>query len=506
MDQPKEPIIPVEEQFKIMADSAPVLIWISGTDKLCYFFNAGWLRFTGRTLEQEYGNGWVEGVHPDDLNHCLEIYISNFDARKEFKMEYRLKRHDGVYRWLVDSGVPRYAPNGDFAGFIGSCMDIDEMLESERGKQDTINKELLHKQFLNEQLEAKVNARVSELSESEKRFRALVTATSDVIYSLSADWSVMRQLDGRGFLKDTHEPITGWRSRNVHPDDLEKVNAAIDAAIRSKSIFQLEHLVWRADGSPGWTFSRAVPILDDKGEIIEWFGMASDITEQKTNEIRKNGFIGMVSHELKTPLTSLNVILQMLQGKSVKAGDVFMVNAMEQSVKQVKKMTAMINGFLNVSRLESGKINIDKQRFDMAELVKESEAETILMHGLHTFIFHPVERTIVNADKDKIGQVINNLISNAVKYSNAGSTIQVSCLTEGGHAHFSVSDEGIGIDRKHLDQLFNKYYRVENNNHIAGFGIGLYLSAEIIQRHDGKIRVESELGRGSTFYFSLPIS
>jgi PAS domain S-box-containing protein len=122
------------------------------------------------------------------------------------------------------------------------------------------------------------------IAASEQRLRALVTATSDVIYSLSADWRVMRQLDGRGFLKDTYEPITNWQSRNVYTDDLGVVNAAIEEAIKNKKMFELEHRVWRADGTPGWTFSRAVPILNDKGDIIEWFGVASDITERKQAE------------------------------------------------------------------------------------------------------------------------------------------------------------------------------------------------------------------------------
>lgn len=116
------------------------------------------------------------------------------------------------------------------------------------------------------------------ITASEQRLRALVTATSDVVYSLSADWEVMRPLDGRGFLTDTHQPITGWRNQNVHPDDLVMVNAAIADAIGQKKIFELEHRVLRANGSPGWAFSRAVPILDAEGEILEWFGTASDIT------------------------------------------------------------------------------------------------------------------------------------------------------------------------------------------------------------------------------------
>jgi PAS domain S-box-containing protein len=116
-----------EERFRNMADTAPVMIWASGPDKLCSFFNRGWLEFTGRTMEQEMGNGWAEGVHPDDFDRCLAIYSSSFDARRRFRMEYRLRRADGAYRWVLDDGAPRFAPNDTFAGYIGSCIDITEL-------------------------------------------------------------------------------------------------------------------------------------------------------------------------------------------------------------------------------------------------------------------------------------------------------------------------------------------------------------------------------------------
>lgn len=116
-----------ESRFKVMADGAPVMIWMSGLDKLCFYFNQVWTDFTGRALEQELGNGWVERVHPEDYEHCLDIYVSSFDQRKAFTMEYRLRRFDGEFRWFVDNGIPRYSVQGEFIGYIGSCVDITEL-------------------------------------------------------------------------------------------------------------------------------------------------------------------------------------------------------------------------------------------------------------------------------------------------------------------------------------------------------------------------------------------
>jgi diguanylate cyclase (GGDEF)-like protein/PAS domain S-box-containing protein len=120
-----------EELFRLTADSAPVLIWMSGPDKLCTYFNRPWLDFTGRTREQEMGNGWAEGVHDDDLSRCWNTYVKAFDGRRDFEMEYRLRRHDGEFRWILDRGVPRFSPAGDFLGYIGSCVDITDRKQIE---------------------------------------------------------------------------------------------------------------------------------------------------------------------------------------------------------------------------------------------------------------------------------------------------------------------------------------------------------------------------------------
>ena len=215
----------------------------------------------------------------------------------------------------------------------------------------------------------------------------------------------------------------------------------------------------------------------------------------------------MVSHELKTPITSLQGYLQILDKNAQKADDTFTAGVLERGLRQINKMTSMINGFLNMSRLESGKIHIDKQLFDLAELVKEVEEESLASVTSHKIVFAPVEPTPVIADRDKIGQVIINLINNAVKYSPSDSVIYVACVTVNNLAMLSVQDEGIGIAKDDIDRLFDRYYRVESKytKSISGFGIGLYFCKEIIDRHEGSIAVKSEVGNGSTFYFTIPV-
>lgn len=236
-------------------------------------------------------------------------------------------------------------------------------------------------------------------------------------------------------------------------------------------------------------------------------GVLHEITEKKQDEIRKNDFIGMVSHELKTPLTSMKGYIQVLLVKLAKQEDNFIMGALEKANTQITKMTSMINGFLNISRLESGKIHIEPQTFDLAVLVKESEDKSLATIASHTVIFEPAETTFISADWDKIGQVIHNLISNAVKYSPLGSIINVKCFTADDTAIISVKDQGMGIKPDDISRIFDRYYRVEGGHmySISGFGIGLYLCSEIIHRHHGEIWAESEFGKGSTFSFSLPL-
>lgn len=132
------------KQYKLIVESTPNMIWRAGLDAKCDYFNRTWLKFTGRTIEQEIGNGWTEGVHPDDYNKCLQVYLESFAKREPFEMEYRLKRFDGNYRWINDRGVPIYDDEGIFTGYIGSCMDVTEKVEGQLLKEQAQKDGLCH--------------------------------------------------------------------------------------------------------------------------------------------------------------------------------------------------------------------------------------------------------------------------------------------------------------------------------------------------------------------------
>ncbi|MFP5080956.1 ATP-binding protein [Pedobacter sp. JCM 36344] len=236
-------------------------------------------------------------------------------------------------------------------------------------------------------------------------------------------------------------------------------------------------------------------------------GIVIDITKQKQNEMRRSKFIGMVSHELKTPLTALKAYVQLLSNWAKKQKDNFTIGALSKVERQVKKMLSMINGLLSLSGAEAGKIHLTKQSFSISELMDEVIEETMFLTSSHQIIRVPCEPITVNADRDKIEQVLVNLLSNAAKYSSKDLPIEIACTHINNFVEVAIKDQGMGIAADNLAQLFDPHYRVERveTEKIAGFGIGLYLCAEIVKRHNGKIWVESELGIGSIFKFTLPL-
>lgn len=354
---------------------------------------------------------------------------------------------------------------------------------------------------------------ISEIKQAEEKsakLAAIVDSSDDAIISKTLEsvitsWNTAAE---RIFGYTESEMIGETIYKIIPPDRTDEEPAILS---RLKSGERVEHFETKRLTKNGELLDISVtvsPVKDKSGHIIGLSKIARDITEKKLDENRKNDFIGMASHELKTPLTSLNAILQVAGAKLKNNTDPFLASAMQKANIQVKRMTGMINGFLNISRLEAGKIQIDKQPFELGELLQEIVEEARLVSVTHQITLDNCEAITVEADRDKISSVLANLVSNAVKYSPKGKHIRLACRVTAKKVTVSVADEGIGIKPHDLVKIFERYHRVENEHtrHISGFGIGLYLSAEIVKRHEGKVWAESEPGKGSTFYFSLPLA
>ncbi|QDL11244.1 hybrid sensor histidine kinase/response regulator [Brasilonema octagenarum UFV-E1] len=262
LSEPKKAIIALqesEERFRTMADIAPVMIWMVGTDKLCNYFNRVWLEFTGRTLEQELGYGWAELLHPDDLQLCLEIYTTAFDARRSFTMEHRFRRFDGEYRWFLNTGTPRFHSDGSFAGYIGSSIDITEQ-----------------KQML------------EALQDSEARLRLTLDAAHMVIW----DWNILTNnivydnsmLPLCGLSLGLNEHTFEAFLDAVYFEDRDRVVAAITDAIENKKEHEVEFRFVSLDRALRWIGDKGQVYYDQTGKPVRMVGVGIDITQRKEAE------------------------------------------------------------------------------------------------------------------------------------------------------------------------------------------------------------------------------
>lgn len=241
------------------------------------------------------------------------------------------------------------------------------------------------------------------------------------------------------------------------------------------------------------------------GKFIHTKCFTSDITDRINETKRTNDFVAMVSHELKTPLTTILSYIQILQSKAKKGGDDSIMNALSRTEAQAKKMVSMIKDFLSLSRIQEGKLTLNLAKFDIQDLLSEIVEDAAFLTSAHNFKLVSCEKNFVTADWEKIGYVIMNLLSNAIKYSPMGGLIIIGCRKENGKVNIFIRDEGVGISKNDQQRLFERFYRVDNekNKSVPGFGIGLYLASEILLYHNSMLKIESEENMGATFYFNL---
>ncbi len=523
VDITERKLVELERQnLSALVDASSEFISLANADHEITYANPvalkklGWKSFKNRTI--------LDFVYPGDRDFAKKALAKIMD-QGNFRQEIRYWNETTEQPfWVEWNGISIKDPvTKEFIALATVGPDVTERKQHQEELQD-INEEMA---AANEELAAtneELAATNEELAQTHNDLVQYIKKLSDSEAKLlqaietgkMGTWSIepeTQKLSMSGFVRellglDMDQEINKDEVlKAINEDYHELITSAMDSALKSHLPSDTEYLINNIKtGEEKWIRATGRVFLDAMGNVTEYSGMFMDITERKLDELRKNDFIGMVSHELKTPLTAINGFVQVLQRKARLDADEYASKALEKTQIQIKKMTAMINGFLNVSRLESGKLMIDKTAFRLDELLQETVDETFISPSTHAIVMALSCEVIVNADRDKIGNVISNLLSNAHKYSSNGSSIEINCEVKDQEVIVSVKDQGIGISKDDAKKLFDRYYRVQSNHTISGFGIGLYLSAEIIHRHDGKIWVKSEGQVGSTFYFSLPLN
>ncbi|MEH2372084.1 PAS domain S-box protein [Nostoc sp.] len=493
-----------EARFRHLADTAPVLVWMSGTDKLCNYFNKPWLDFTGRTLEQEMGNGWAEGVHPDDFQRCLDTYINAFDTRQKFTMEYRLRRFDGEHRWLLDTGVPRFAPTGEFLGYIGSCVDIHDRKLTEEALRD-----------------------------SEERYRILTEVSPQAIWMGNSDSGItycnQYWLDYSGL---TMEQTTGYSwIYIIHPDDRDRAFKTSMQAVTNATNYE-EEIRFRqvSDGSYRWHIVRGLPFRDPAGQIIKWVGIASDIHDRKVaeaalqqlNEMLEQriqertrqlqaankeleSFSYSVSHDLRAPLRHIAGFIELFQKRHTSTSlDQTSQRYLGIITETAKQAGILIDELLTFSRM--GRTEMRYINLNMQELVQEVKRDLITQTPGRIINWQIQVLPEVQGDPSMLRLVLRNLMGNAVKYTQTRNSaeIAVGSTDNENEVIFFVQDNGVGFNMQYVHKLFGVFQRLHSDPQFEGTGVGLANVQRIIHRHNGRVWAEAVVDSGASFYFSLP--
>lgn len=355
-----------------------------------------------------------------------------------------------------------------------------------------------------------------EISENEKKFRQMIDLLPDKIINADATGEIIyynkswQEYTGLSLEKLQNK---GW-TKIIHPDDKKEFFEKLNKAYKVGDNQEMELRCLNKLGTYKWHLYRAVAVHDETGKIKTWLSTCTEIHKVKEEQRRKEEFLKMVSHELKTPVTSIKgyvqLLLSMINAKEEIPEELVPVQrSLKRIDSQVSRLTRLISEMLDLSRVENSKLELKKTIFNLNELVYETVEDIKFSSDIGKVIFHDTFEMDVYGDRDRIGQVLINLITNAIKYAPKGQYIEIAIYKKDEHfGAVSVKDYGIGIPKKDLIKIFDRFYRVEGENEgtFSGFGIGLFLVKEIIDRHGGTIDVESKKGKGSKFTFTLPLN
>ena len=475
-----------EERFKFLANAMPQKVWTATPDGSIDYFNQVWLDYCGKDIGDLKGWSWTNIIHPDDLQDNKWAWLKSVESGAPFEMERRLRRSDGEYRWHLSRAIALRDENGKIKMWVGTSTDIHE--------QKTFSE---------------------ALKASEDDFRQLADQSPFMIWrvdSLGRCNYVNKQWTRLTGLSFEDSMALGWK-RAFHPEDAEREDKKFKLALQQRVSYHSKFRIRSRKGDFRWVLAQSNPIAGK--EFEGYIGSMTDITDQELAQQatrlllqKKDEFMSIASHELKTPITSMKASLQIAERLVVKRNDVQTVQGfIEKANKQVNKLTSLVEDLLDVTKIQAGKLQFHTSFFNIGEVVQDCLDQIRNTNLKHRILLEGDADIVISGDKHRLEQVIINFLSNAVKYSPDADEVILKVEKTEEVVKVSVTDFGIGIPEDKVNFIFDRFFRVqESSQKFAGLGLGLFISAEIIRRHDGEVGVTTTEGKGSTFWFTIPLA
>lgn len=475
-----------EFRFKLLVETIPQLVWITDAKGKPEFYNSRWKSYTGSDDTEAEVERWLNFVHSEDRKKVLDHWQNCLETGESLSVEYRLRDSEGNYNWFLAKAQPVFSTDGEIMKWFGTITNVQ--VQKEAG---------------------------NTLKKSSEQFRQFTELIPEKVTNANAKGEV-------NYYNKSWEDYTGWSQKKlkqkgwlelVHPDDRAGTLKRLKVSVEKGVDLEIEMRLLDRKGEYRWHLTKAIPIKDEKGEVKQWIGATTEIDRFKEEEKRKEGFLQLVSHELKTPITSIKgyvqLLLSLLEQKQQDIDNLPIAPSLKRIDEQVTRLTRLISEILDLSRIEENKLELKKKVYNINELVEETIQDINRTEIEHCIELEQEGDFDAEVDKDRIGQVIINLVTNAIKYSPDKKEVKVRIFESGkNEVAVSVTDQGIGISEQDQREIFKRFHRVEGKSEetYAGLGIGLFLAREIVERHEGEFIVKSKLGEGSNFTFTLPNS
>ncbi|HZR38719.1 MAG TPA: PAS domain-containing sensor histidine kinase [Ktedonobacteraceae bacterium] len=475
---------PLEQQEELFQFQATILnniqesVIVTDLQGKITYWNKGAQRIFGYASQEMLGKT-PDLLYPDKAMSDLQADLQQIEAGIDYYGTWEGRRKDGTAVWVDIRTTLMRNCDGETIGFLGISKDVTE-----------------HKQI------------EDALHLSEERARRLIDANiigvviADIEYIFEANDAFLEIV---GYTREElQQRVLNW-SQMTPPEYAYLDQKAVQELLEEGHCTPFEKEYIRKNGSHVPILLGAAKLQDHPFQCVCFI---LDISERKALEQRKDDFISMASHELKTPLTTVKALTQLLKRRLKQQGTPDVVSSLSKIEDQINRLTRLVNELLDVSKIQMGRLEYAEQAIDLDALVAECVEILQQISTTHTIRVHDVSRATVYGDSDRLLQVLTNLISNAIKYSPNAKTVDIEVATTGETAIIRVHDYGFGISQEHQSKIFDRFYRISNEKtrKLPGLGMGLYITAEIVKRHGGKISVESTEGMGSIFTVTLPLA